>query len=67
MVYRDQNVMRPETVLDGMGARFGEYPVALMTRRTWSLQAGSIIDRRESAPSAIWDDARSNPDAREIG
>ncbi len=67
MVYRDQNVMRPETVLEGMGPRFGEYPVALMTRRTWSLQATEIIDRRESAPSAIWDDSRSNPDARELG
>jgi hypothetical protein len=67
MVYRDPNVMRPETVLEGMGPRFGEYPVALMTRRTWGLRADEVINRRETAPSAVWDDHRSNPDAREGG
>jgi len=67
MVYRDPNVMRPETVLEGMGPRFGEYPVTLMTRRAWGLRANEVIDRRESAPSAVWDDHRSNPDARQGG
>jgi hypothetical protein len=64
MVYRNPNAMRPEEVLEGMGPRFGEYPIALMTRRTWSLQAGAVINRRETAPGAVWDDHRSNPDVR---
>jgi hypothetical protein len=41
--------------------------VALVTRRTWGLQADAVINRRESAPSAVWDDHRSNPDARVMG
>lgn len=64
MVYRNPNVQRPETVLEGLGARFGEYPVHLMTRRTWGLQSQEVINRRETAPSAIWSDPRSFPDAR---
>ena len=67
MVYRNPNELRPETVLEDVGPRFGEYPVALVTRRTWGLQADAVIKRRESAPSAVWDDHRSNPDAREMG
>ncbi|HLJ11432.1 MAG TPA: hypothetical protein VKU82_09590 [Planctomycetaceae bacterium] len=65
MAYRDPNALRPETVLEGLGPRFGEYPVALLTRRTWGLRANEVVNRRESAPTSVWDDARSNPDARE--
>ncbi len=64
MVNRSSNVQRPETVLEGMGPRFGEYPVALMTRRTWALRAAEVINHRGSSPGAIWDDHRSSPDAR---
>ncbi len=65
MVNRNPNGMRPEEVLEGMGPRFGEYPVALMTRRTWGLRADEVINRRETAPGAVWNDLRSNPDVRE--
>jgi hypothetical protein len=67
MVYRNPNELRPETILEGLGPRFGEYPAALVTRRTWGLRAGEVLDQRESAPSAVWNVHRSNPDARELG
>ena len=67
MVYRNPNELRPETDLDGLGPRFGEYPVALVTRRTWGLRAEEVINHRQTAPSAVWDDHRSNPDGREPG
>jgi hypothetical protein len=35
-----------------------------MTRRTYSLQADALIDRRESAPNSVWIDWRSSPEAR---
>ena len=65
MVNRNSSALRPEAVLEGLGPRFGEYPVALLTRRTWSLRANEVINRRESSPSAIWTDPRSYPDVRE--
>jgi hypothetical protein len=55
------NPVRPESALEAYGQRFGEYPVSLRTRRTYSLQADEVINRRESAPNAIWLDARSYP------
>ena len=64
MVYGNPYVMRPEEILEGMGPRFGEYPVALMTRRTWGLRADEVLNRRETAPGAVWDDPRANPDDR---
>jgi len=64
MVYRNPNVLYPESVLEGVGPRFGEYPVPLMTRRTWGLRADDVINRRGSAPNPIWCDPRSFPDVR---
>ena len=65
MVSRNPNSVRPEAALEGLGPRFGEYPVSLLTRRTYSLRADEVIDRRETAPSPVWTDMRSNPDVRD--
>ena len=67
MVYRNARAVRPEAVLEQLGPRFGEYPAVLMTRRTWALNSHEVVNRRETAPSAVWDDHRSNPDARAMG
>lgn len=67
MVYGNPNGMRPENVLEGLGPRFGEYPVRLMTRRTWGLMSDEVVNARESAPSPVWNDPRSNPDVRGTG
>lgn len=61
MVHGNPPTGRPETVWDEYGPRFGEYPVCLNTRRTWSLQADDVLSRRETAPNAVWADPRSRP------
>jgi hypothetical protein len=61
MVPRSARSARPEGVYEDFGPRFGEYPISLTTRRTWSLQADDIVGRRETAPNAVWSDARSRP------
>ncbi len=63
MVYRNARAVRPETVLEHLGPRFGEYPVVLMTRRTWALNSDEVVNRRETAPNANWNDPRSFPDS----
>lgn len=63
MVHRNCTATRPENAYEGYGPRFGEYPVPLMTRRTYALQSESLIDRRESAPNSVWIDWRSSPEA----
>lgn len=62
MVHHNWMATRPENAYEGYGPRFGEYPVRLMTRRTYSLQSESMIDRRESAPNSVWVDWRSSPE-----
>lgn len=62
MVYRNTKAVRPETALEDLGPRFGEYPVALLTRRTWALASHEVINRRETAPNANWNDPRSFPE-----
>ena len=62
MAYRSSTALRPEAALEGAGPRFGEYPVALMTRRNYSLWATDVVNRREAAPNAIWVDPRNLPD-----
>lgn len=64
MVYRNSHALRPETVVENLGPRFGEYPAALLTRRTWSLQSHEVIAGRETAPAAVWNDPRSYPEGR---
>jgi hypothetical protein len=59
--FGSSNSVRPESALEEYGPRFGEYPISLRTRRTYSLQAEGVVNRRESAPNALWFDARSNP------
>ena len=65
MVNRHPPEQRPEAIVEGLGPRFGEYPVPLLTRRTWSLRANEVINRRESSPGPVWTDPRSYPDVRE--
>ena len=60
---RNPNTTRPESALDGYGPRFGEYPIRLLTRRAFSLEASEVIERRETAPNAVWFDRRSRPEA----
>ncbi|MGQ0634343.1 MAG: hypothetical protein ACT4QC_07025 [Planctomycetaceae bacterium] len=61
MVPRCAQAARPERAFADFGPRFGEYPVVLATKRTWSLQADRILGCRETAPNAVWSDARSRP------
>ncbi|MBI3862066.1 MAG: hypothetical protein HY290_09240 [Planctomycetia bacterium] len=63
MVYRNTPPLRPETALEDAGPRFGEYRVNLLTRRTWALYSQDVVNRRESAPNANWNDPRSFPDS----
>ena len=63
MVHRNSFPLRPDEVLEHYGPRFGEYPASLLTRRTYNLRTDAVVDRRETAPNAIWLDARTNPDA----
>lgn len=67
MVNRHPPEQRLEVVQEGLGPRFGEYPMTLWTRRTWSLRANEVIKRRASSPNAVWTDPRSYPDVREVG
>ena len=65
MVKHNHPILRPEDVLECIGPRFGEYPVSLLTRRTYSLRTDAVIDRRDTAPNSIWLDVRPLPDAWE--
>jgi hypothetical protein len=62
MIYRNTRSFSPRAALDELGARFGEYPVRLTTRRAVGLSAEKILERRECAPNPVWCDPRSNPD-----
>jgi hypothetical protein len=62
MVNRNRSPLRPEEALESCGPRFGEYPVSLLTRRSYNLQTDAVIDRRESAPNSLWLDFRSRPE-----
>lgn len=62
MTYRNTRSYSPGAALDALGARFGEYPVKLSTRRAVGLSAEKILERRECAPNSVWCDPRSNPD-----
>jgi hypothetical protein len=62
MIRRNVGAVRPETALEAFGPRFGEYPQRLLTRRTYSLHADEVLERRETAPNPVWCDRRTRPD-----
>lgn len=62
MIPRHRPLLRPEDVLASYGPRFGEYPVSLLTRRSYSQQTDAVINCREAAPSSIWLELRTCPE-----
>jgi hypothetical protein len=61
MVYRNRSYVGPRNALDECGPNMGEYPVNLVTRRTYSMQADALLDRREMAPGFVLATRRSGP------
>ncbi len=58
------HVMRPGVSPGSCGERFGDYPVALLTRRTFSLQADDMLNQRLSSPGSIrYEHPRRQPGA----
>src|SRR2546421_657365 len=47
------DVLRPDSSLADCGPRFGEYPVALPTRRTLGLCADDLLEQRHAAPGSV--------------
>ena len=63
MVSQSAMTLRPLAVLDSLSLRFGDYPIAMMTRRIWPLESPAVAKRRDSASSPHWNDPRSFPDS----
>jgi hypothetical protein len=61
MRFRNPQAVRPEAAAD-VGPRLGEYPLPILTRRTFSQWAAEALIRRESAPNTVRCEPRANPD-----
>ena len=51
--YRSLDLMRAENLLCRNRSLKGDYPIRLLTRRTFALSAGAILGARRTAPGGI--------------
>lgn len=61
MRFRNPQAVRPEAAAE-LGPRLGEYPVPLLTRRTFSQWATEALANRQSAPNGLRCEPRTNPE-----
>lgn len=53
MYSRYLDARRPDSWSDSSGTRFGDYPVALVTRRTMSLCCADVLAARGTSPGSV--------------
>lgn len=53
MVNRQVNAYWPTSANDDKGARFGDYPVGLMTRRAFGLRSPEVLEQRQTSPGQV--------------
>ena len=53
MIPLELEALRPDNTAAECGPRFGEYPVAMLTKRTLGLRSEEVLTQRHSAPGQI--------------
>ena len=53
MGYGHRDILHPSNPSTGESVRWGDYPVALMTRRTLGQRTAEVLEQRSSSPGQI--------------